>query len=79
MRRTPNGTPRYRTVDGYSVWRRTSALAYQAGQGPFISGGIPEPYISNFRVMQREMSVRDTLLHRESRPSHLGRGRGGDQ
>jgi len=53
---------RYRTVDGYNVYGGRSALAYQAGKGPFISDrNAPEPYISNYKVMQEEMSVRDTL------------------
>ena len=53
---------RYRTVDGYNVYGGRSALAYQADKGAFISDrNAPAPYISNYKVMQEEMSVRDTL------------------
>jgi glucose/arabinose dehydrogenase/azurin len=53
---------RYRTVDGYNVYGGRSALAYQAGKGGFISDrNAPEPYISNYKVMQEEMSQRDVL------------------
>jgi glucose/arabinose dehydrogenase/azurin len=53
---------RYRTVDGYNVYGGRSALAYQAGKGGFISDRNPaEPYISNYKVMQEEMSQRDVL------------------
>ena len=53
---------RYRTVDGYNVYGGRSALAYQAEKGAFISDrNAPSPYISNYKVMQEEMSVRDTL------------------
>jgi hypothetical protein len=53
---------RYRTVDGYNVYGGRSALAYQAEKGAFIADrNAPAPYISNYKVMQEEMSVRDTL------------------
>jgi glucose/arabinose dehydrogenase/lysophospholipase L1-like esterase/azurin len=53
---------RYRTVDGYNVYGGRSALAYQPGKGPFISDrNAQPPYISNFKVMQEEMSQRDVL------------------
>lgn len=53
---------RYRTVDGYNVYGGRSALAYQPGKGAFISDrNAAEPYLSNYKVMQEEMSVRDTL------------------
>jgi hypothetical protein len=53
---------RYRTVDGYNVYGGRSALAYQAGKGGFISDrNAPAPYISNYKVMQEEMSQRDVL------------------
>lgn len=59
---------RYRTVDGYNVYGGRSALAYQPGKGPFISDrNPPEPYISNFQVMQQEMTVRDTLTANRDR------------
>ncbi|MCI0535958.1 MAG: GDSL-type esterase/lipase family protein [Verrucomicrobiales bacterium] len=51
---------RYRTVDGYNVYGGRSALAYQPGQGKFISNRqAPEPYVSNYKVMQEEMNQRD--------------------
>ena len=53
---------RYRTVDGYNVFGGRSALAYQAGKGGFVSDrNAPEPYVSNYKVMQEEMSQRDVL------------------
>jgi len=53
---------RYRTVDGYNVYGGRSALAYQPDKGPFITDrNAPEPYVSNFKVMQREMSQRDVM------------------
>ncbi len=53
---------RYRTVDGYNVYGGRSALAYQPGKGGFVSDrNASEPYISNYKVMQEEMSQRDVL------------------
>lgn len=53
---------RYRTIDGYNVYGGRSALAYQPGKGGFVSDrNAPEPYVSNFKVMQEEMAVRDVL------------------
>jgi len=53
---------RYRTMDGYNVYGGRSALAYQPGKGPFISDrNAASPYISNYKVMQEEMSQRDVL------------------
>ncbi len=53
---------RYRTIDGYNVYGGRSALAYQPGKGPFISErNAAPPYLSNFKVMQEEMSQRDVL------------------
>jgi hypothetical protein len=53
---------RYRTIDGYNVYGGRSALAYQPGKGPFISDrNAASPYISNYKVMQEEMSQRDVL------------------
>lgn len=53
---------RYRTIDGYNVYGGRSALAYQEGKPGFISDrNPPEGYISNYRVMQEEMSQRDVL------------------
>ena len=53
---------RYRTIDGYNVYGGRSALAYQEGKPGFISDRTPpEGYVSNYRVMQEEMSQRDVL------------------
>jgi lysophospholipase L1-like esterase/glucose/arabinose dehydrogenase/azurin len=53
---------RYRTVDGYNVYGGRSALAYQADKGGFVSDrNAPAPHISNYKVMQREMSQRDVM------------------
>ncbi|WP_038170920.1 PVC-type heme-binding CxxCH protein [Verrucomicrobium sp. BvORR106] len=53
---------RYRTVDGYNVYGGRSALAYQPGKGGFVNDrNAPAPYLSNYKVMQEEMSVRDVL------------------
>jgi len=53
---------RYRTIDGYNVYGGRSALAYQPGKGPFITDrNAAPPYISNYKVMQEEMSQRDVL------------------
>lgn len=53
---------RYRTIDGYNVYGGRSALAYQPGKPGFISDrNAPEPYVSNYKVMQEEMAVRDVL------------------
>jgi glucose/arabinose dehydrogenase/azurin len=53
---------RYRTVDGNNVYGGRSALAYAPEKGGFISDRQAEaPYVSNFKVMQEEMSQRDIL------------------
>ncbi|HMJ88633.1 MAG TPA: PVC-type heme-binding CxxCH protein, partial [Candidatus Acidoferrum sp.] len=53
---------RYRTMDGYNVFGGRSALAYQPGKSPFITDrNPPPPHISNYQVMQREMSQRDVM------------------
>lgn len=67
---------RYRTVDGYNVYGGRSALAYQPGQGGFISDrSAPEPHISNYRVMQEEMAQRDVMTaNRDRRVWALARG-----
>ncbi len=53
---------RYRTIDGYNVYGGRSALAYQPGKGGFVSDrNAPEPYVSNYKVMQEEMAVRDVM------------------
>lgn len=67
---------RYRTVDGYNVFGGRSALAYRPDQGGFISDRqAPEPYISNYRVMQEEMSQRDVMTaNRDRRVWAVARG-----
>ena len=53
---------RYRTVDGYTVYGGRSTLAYQPGKGGFVGDrNAPAPYVSNYKVMQEEMSQRDVL------------------
>ncbi len=59
---------RYRTVDGYNVYGGRSALAYQPGKGAFITDrNAPEPFVSNYKVMQEEMSQRDVLTANRDR------------
>ena len=59
---------RYRTVDGYNVFGGRSALAYQPDKGGFISDrSAPAPYISNYKVMQEEMTQRDVLTANRDR------------
>ena len=67
---------RYRTVDGYNVFGGRSALAYRPDQGGFISDRqAPPPYISNYRVMQEEMSQRDVMTaNRDRRVWAVARG-----
>jgi glucose/arabinose dehydrogenase/azurin/lysophospholipase L1-like esterase len=53
---------RYRTVDGNNVYGGRSALAYQPGKGGFITDRTPaEPYISNYKILQEEMTQRDVM------------------
>ena len=53
---------RYRTVDGYNVYGGRSALAYEPDKGGFISDReAPAPRISNYKIMQEEMAVRDVM------------------
>ncbi|MCC6233511.1 MAG: HEAT repeat domain-containing protein [Verrucomicrobiales bacterium] len=67
---------RYRTIDGYNVYGGRSALAYQPGKGGFISDrNAPEPYTSNYKVMQQEMGQRDVLTaNRDKRVWAVARG-----
>jgi hypothetical protein len=52
----------YRTVDGNNVYGGRSALAYQPGKGGFITDRNPaEPYISNYKIPQEEMTQRDVM------------------
>jgi len=54
---------RYRTVDGYNIYGGRSGLAYQPDKGDFLQDiqVPPKPYVSNFQVMQQEMTVRDVM------------------
>jgi len=67
---------RYRTVDGYNVYGGRSALAYQPGQPKFITDrNAPEPYISNYKVMQEEMTQRDVkTANRDQRVWAVAKG-----
>jgi hypothetical protein len=69
---------RYRTVDGYNVYGGRSKEAYAGPGKRQIQDRNPEPpYISNFQVMQREMSQRDVLTaNRDKRI--WARAQGGD-
>ncbi len=69
---------RYRTMDGYNVFGGRSALAYQPNKGPFITDrNPPPPHISNYQVMQQEMSQRDVMTaNRDKRV--WARAQGGD-
>lgn len=58
---------RYRTVDGYNVYGGRSQLSYESGPGG--------PRISNYHVMQEEMSQRDVLTaNRDRRVWAVARG-----
>jgi glucose/arabinose dehydrogenase len=52
---------RYRTVDGYNVYGGRSGLAYKGGEAKFLSDkrNAEPPYVSNYKVMQEEMTQRD--------------------
>jgi glucose/arabinose dehydrogenase/azurin len=68
---------RYRTMDGYNVYGGRSGLAYQPGKSAFLQGKRdPEPpYISNYQVMQEEMSQRDVLTaNRDARVWAVAKG-----
>ncbi len=67
---------RYRTIDGYNVYGGRSALAYQHDKAPFITDrNAPPPYISNYKIMQQEMSQRDVLTaNRDKRVWAVARG-----
>lgn len=59
---------RYRTVDGYNVYGGRSKLAYAPGKGPFIENrDPPAPYVSNYQIMQQEMSQRDVMTANRDR------------
>ncbi len=67
---------RYRTIDGYNVYGGRSALAYQPDKGGFISDrNAPAPYVSNYKIMQEEMTVRDTMTaNRDKRVWAVAKG-----
>ena len=67
---------RYRTIDGYNVYGGRSALAYQPNQSRFISDrNAPEPWVSNYKVMQEEMSERDVMTaNRDKRVWAVAKG-----
>ncbi len=68
---------RYRTVDSYNIHGGRSGLAYKAGTGGFLQNQkTPEPpYVSNYQVMQQEMSVRDVMTaNREARVWAVAKG-----
>lgn len=59
---------RYRTIDGYNVYGGRSQLAYESGKGG--------PKISNYKVMQEEMTQRDVLTaNRDKRVWEVANGR----
>lgn len=68
---------RYRTIDGYNVYGGRSALAYQPEKGGFISDRqAPDPYVSNYKVMQQEMAQRDVMTaNRDPRVWAVAQGR----
>lgn len=58
---------RYRTIDGYNVYGGRSQLSYESGKGG--------PKVSNYKVMQEEMSQRDVLTaNRDKRVWALANG-----
>ncbi|HVV02342.1 MAG TPA: PVC-type heme-binding CxxCH protein, partial [Verrucomicrobiae bacterium] len=59
---------RYRTIDGNNIYGGRSALAYEPGKGGFTyDREAAAPRISNFEVMQEEMSQRDVLTANRDR------------
>ena len=69
---------RYRTIDGYNVYGGRSALAYAPGTGiRFITdrNAASAPYISNYKVMQEEMTQRDVMTaNRDQRVWAVAKG-----
>ena len=58
---------RYRTIDGYNVYGGRSKLSYESGKGG--------PKVSNFHIMQEEMSQRDVLTaNRDKRVWAVAKG-----
>lgn len=59
---------RYRTVDGYNIYGGRSTLSYVSGEGG--------PKISNFQVMQEEMTQRDVMTaNRDKRVWSVAKGK----
>ncbi|MCI0381406.1 MAG: ThuA domain-containing protein, partial [Gemmataceae bacterium] len=59
---------RYRTIDGYNVYGGRSKLSYESGKGG--------PKVSNFQIMQEEMTQRDVLTaNRDKRVWAVAQGR----
>ena len=52
---------RYRTIDGYNVYGGRSYEAYATNGARAHDQNPKAPLVSNFQVMQQEMSVRDTM------------------
>jgi azurin len=67
---------RYRTVDGYNVYGGRSALAYAPNKSAYITDrNAPEPHVSNYKVMQQEMSQRDVMTaNRDARVWAVAKG-----
>jgi glucose/arabinose dehydrogenase len=67
---------RYRTVDGYNVYGGRSALAFEPGKLKFITDRNPkEPFLSNYQVMQDEMTQRDVkTANRDQRVWAVAKG-----
>lgn len=67
---------RYRTVDGYNVYGGRSALAYAPNKGAYITDrNAPEPHVSNYKVMQQEMTQRDVMTaNRDARIWAVAKG-----
>ncbi|HEY2952562.1 MAG TPA: PVC-type heme-binding CxxCH protein, partial [Verrucomicrobiae bacterium] len=69
---------RYRTMDGYNVYGGRSKEAYAPGKKQIQDRNPEPPYVSNFQVMQREMSQRDVMTaNRDERI--WARAQGGDR
>src|SRR5262249_17524075 len=67
---------RYRTIDGYNVYGGRSAVAYAPRQGKLITyRNARAPFISNYKVMQEEMSQRDVMTaNRDQRVWAVAKG-----
>ena len=68
---------RYRTVDGYNVYGGRSGLAFKGGEPKFLSDkrDAEAPYVSNYKVMQEEMSQRDVkTANRDQRVWAVAKG-----